>query len=124
MSEHTVTENLVQRNTETTATLTCSCSLSVEGSLRRKPLRALYKELAGLHEAKPPVREKTERKITSNPVLTPDELRDLNKTVKKQKKSKSDTKVTLEDDGEAKEALEKDEDVNLEVDSNEGDAKS
>jgi len=53
MSEHKVTENLVQRNAVTTATLTCSCGLSVEGSLRRKPLRALRVELARLHEASP-----------------------------------------------------------------------
>ncbi len=60
MSNHTVTENLVQRNGVTTATVTCSCGKSVEGSLRRKPLRALRVELTRLHEAG---REKTDRKV-------------------------------------------------------------
>ncbi len=53
MSEHTVTENLVQTGDEIHATLTCACGLSVESSTRRKTLRVLRAELDKLHETKP-----------------------------------------------------------------------
>ena len=106
MSEHKVTENLVQRNAETSATLSCSCGLSVEGSLRRKPLRALRAELTSLHEAG---REKTERKILVDAGGSlPKPNMPASTTQKKEKKSKKRQPVEETDANDAPEFSEPD----------------
>ncbi len=51
MNDHKVTENLMQRNATTSATLTCSCGLSIDiANLSKTPLKAARAQLAGMHE--------------------------------------------------------------------------
>lgn len=88
MIEHKVTEHIVNAGFQRSATLSCSCGLSIDvANIRKLPLSAARRQLEGMHKnLKAEVREKTDRKITTNPVLTPAELRDLNKPKKSKKR--------------------------------------
>ena len=92
MSDHKTTFNYVQKGNARTARLTCdTCDLTMEIDCLKLSTRMAEREFYLLHEKTNPttlksvqteIREKKDRKITTNPVLTPDELRDLNKPKK------------------------------------------
>ncbi len=65
MSEHTVTENITQRDGQSSAHLECSCGLSmVVVSVRKTPMRVARQQLDAMHKnlaAKPVVESEPER---------------------------------------------------------------
>ena len=95
MSEHTVTENITQRDGQSSAHLECSCGLSmVVVSVRKTPMRVAREQLDAMHKN-----------------LVPE-----NSPKPKKSKKQRPIKLTLEDDGEARKAYESEDDPHLYVD--------
>jgi len=84
MSEHKVTEFVLNAGLQRSALVSCVCGLKIEvADIRKLSLSVARKQLEGMHKNLKP---KKDRKITTNPVLTPNELRDLNKPKKEKAK--------------------------------------
>lgn len=118
MMEHVITENLKQENGHNSGELVCSCGRSASITHNKKTSLTIARaRLRKMHEA--PVREKKDRKITTNPVLTPGELRDLNKAPKKEKvdadfKKPRSTKKLAKQQKKVQKIYEEDEDTTKE----------
>lgn len=65
MIEHKVTEHILNAGLQRSATISCSCGLSVEiANIRKLPLSAGRKQLDGMHKNLVPKKEKVEADFT------------------------------------------------------------